>query len=190
LHNNRPIPQRISFYTPVANSIDLSTDYWTRNRTHILALGLKTGSSELRWIGHEPFRLTLTPYRAKYDSETRSERIDIVYEFSDRSPVMFVTYRITNLRTVAEDVEWYTHLEASVRTSHTFSNKSATTLDTMALGTSLIHRYQDPETAFAELFVSNLGLMPDAWGGWSHLKELPAPESDIGTAPGWSPGKR
>lgn len=177
LHNNRPIPQRISFYTPVANSIDLSTDYWTRNRTYISALGLKTASSELRWIGHEPFRLTLTPYRAIYDSETSSDRIEIVYEFSDRSPVMFVTYRITNLRTRTEDVEWYTHLEASVRTSHTFSNKSATTLDTLALGTSLIHRYQDPETAFAELFVSNVGLLPDAWGGWSHMKELPAPES-------------
>ena len=72
LHNNSPIPQRISFYTPVANSIDLSTDYWTRNRTHIIALGLKSGSSELRWIGQEPFRLTLTPYRAAYDSKTES----------------------------------------------------------------------------------------------------------------------
>jgi hypothetical protein len=27
-HESRPIPSRISFYYPVANSIDLSTDYW------------------------------------------------------------------------------------------------------------------------------------------------------------------
>ena len=29
-HHSRPVPTRISFYSPVANSVDLSTDYWQR----------------------------------------------------------------------------------------------------------------------------------------------------------------
>jgi hypothetical protein len=30
-HHSRPLPSRISFYAPVANSMDLSTDYWRRH---------------------------------------------------------------------------------------------------------------------------------------------------------------
>lgn len=176
LHKNRPLPQRISFYSPVANSIDLSTDYWTRHRTHAMILGLKTGGEATRWIGLEPFRLELTPYRASYSKETDSERIEILYRFSDRSPVMFVTYVVTNNRSQADVFEWYTHLEASVRTSHTFATKSSVTTETLAQGHSIIHRYQDPETANAELFVSNLGLQPVVRNTNSHLDTHPAPE--------------
>jgi len=176
LHKNRPLLQRISFYTPVANSIDLSTDYWTRHRTHAMALGLKIGSGTTRWIGLEPFQLELTPYRATYSKVTDSEGIDIVYRFSDRNPVMFVTYVITNNRSQTEDFEWYTHLEATVRTSHTFAIKSAVTTETLALGQSIIHRYQDPETANADVFVSNVGLQPVSHYTKSHLESYPAPE--------------
>ncbi len=176
LHKNRPLLQRISFYSPVANSIDLSTDYWTRNRTHAMILGLKTGGGSTRWIGLEPFRLELTPYRAFYSKETETERIEILYRFSDRSPVMFVTYIVTNNRPQAEDFEWYTHLEASIRTSHTFATKSSVTTETLDQGQTIIHRYQDPETANAELFVSNMGLQPVARNANSHLQTHPAPE--------------
>ena len=32
-HHSRSLPSRISFYYPVANSIDLSTDYWKRDES-------------------------------------------------------------------------------------------------------------------------------------------------------------
>lgn len=186
LHGNRPLPQRISFYSPVANSIDLSTDYWTRDRTFNTAVGLKTGEGPYRWVGTDPFPLRLTPYRAVYSASTATERIDIRYEFSDRSPVMFVTYVITNLREEPETFEWYTHLEATVRTSHTFDIKSTTSARFLTQGKAIVHAYQDPETAFAELFVSNVGWMPSEHSAFSHMSTLPTPEQwwlSLGAAP-------
>ncbi len=40
-HHGFPLPQRISFYYPAANSIDLSTDYWKRDSTFIMSVGIK-----------------------------------------------------------------------------------------------------------------------------------------------------
>lgn len=176
LHKNRPLPQRISFYSPVANSIDLSTDYWTRDRTYTTAVGLKSGSQDYRWIGLDAYPLVLTPYRAVYTSKSATEQIEIRYEFSDSSPVMVVTYVLTNLRAQAETFEWYTHLEASVRTSHTFDTKSATTATLLEQGQAIVHSYLDPETAHAELFVANVGWMPSERSAVSHLSAYPAPE--------------
>ena len=42
-HESRPIPSRISFYYPVANSIDVSTDYWKRGNSLPFALGIRAG---------------------------------------------------------------------------------------------------------------------------------------------------
>jgi len=41
-HQSRPLPSRISFYYPVANSIDLSTDYWKRYESQPLTATLLT----------------------------------------------------------------------------------------------------------------------------------------------------
>ena len=43
IHKSFPLLNRISFYYPVANSIDVSTDYWTREKFRIMSLGLKVG---------------------------------------------------------------------------------------------------------------------------------------------------
>lgn len=50
-HNSRPLPSRISLYYPVANSIDLSTDYWKRGDSRPVAVGMQVDEGERRWIG-------------------------------------------------------------------------------------------------------------------------------------------
>ena len=50
-HESRPLPSRISFYYPVANSIDLSTDYWKRGDSRPMAVGLQMDGGAPRWIG-------------------------------------------------------------------------------------------------------------------------------------------
>src|SRR3970040_3122563 len=59
-HHSFPVPQRISFYYPVANSIDLSNDYWKRDSTFIMALGLLE-NNKVEWMHTKPFQLNLTP---------------------------------------------------------------------------------------------------------------------------------
>ena len=48
LHHSSPLLQRISFFYPVANSLDESTDYWKRDTSFIMQLGLKTGTASKR----------------------------------------------------------------------------------------------------------------------------------------------
>ena len=38
IHKSFPLLNRISFYYPVANSIDISTDYWKRENFRIMSL--------------------------------------------------------------------------------------------------------------------------------------------------------
>ncbi|NIR65456.1 MAG: hypothetical protein GWN00_22265, partial [Aliifodinibius sp.] len=59
-HHSLPLPSRISFYYPVANSIDLSTDYWQRDQSHPFSVTLNF-DGEVREIGKEPFRYRYTP---------------------------------------------------------------------------------------------------------------------------------
>src|ERR1039458_7507317 len=61
-HESRPIPSRISFYYPVANSIDVSTDYWKRGNSLPFALGIRAGQETKRWLGREPWDYTLSPH--------------------------------------------------------------------------------------------------------------------------------
>ncbi|MBF8296415.1 MAG: hypothetical protein HW389_2960, partial [Bacteroidetes bacterium] len=50
-HESRPLPSRISFYYPVANSIDVSTDYWKRSASAPLAIAIRIGEKQKEWIG-------------------------------------------------------------------------------------------------------------------------------------------
>ena len=45
IHKSFPLLNRISFYYPVANSIDISEDYWKRENFRIMSIGLKVGNS-------------------------------------------------------------------------------------------------------------------------------------------------
>jgi hypothetical protein len=116
-HKSSPLAQRISFYYPVANSIDLSTDYWTRDKNHSMILGLKVGESEREWVGLDAFEYTLTPYNVSFHKEDDRKEINITYQFSKDSPAYIVTYEIQNNTDNSEDFEFYTGIEASLKTS-------------------------------------------------------------------------
>lgn len=94
-HHSSPLPQRISFYYPVANSIDLSTDYWTRDKSFSMVMGLKTGNEESKWIGFEPFEMELTPYEVTYTKKEEHHDISVNYQFSKNKPVVIITSLIT-----------------------------------------------------------------------------------------------
>ena len=63
MHKSSPLLNRISFFYPVANSIDMSTDYWKRDQSRILCFDLKIDNHARELIGIKPYEFSLTPYR-------------------------------------------------------------------------------------------------------------------------------
>ncbi len=160
LHHSSILPERISFYYPVANSIDLSTDYFHRDTTYIMKLGLKVGNGPKEWLGKESYDLNLTPYRAILKKKSGNKSIKVTYQFSKNDPAMIVTYEITNLGKKKQNFEFYTHLETSLHTSHTYAlkDKAETVFDK---NTSCVFAdFNDEETQYARVFVANAAEKP------------------------------
>tara|TARA_R110002124_G_scaffold120157_3_gene278051 strand:+ start:43255 stop:45837 length:2583 start_codon:yes stop_codon:yes gene_type:complete len=175
-HHSSPLPQRISFYYPVANSIDLSTDYWTRDKTVSMVMGLKTGDEDSKWIGFEPFEMELTPYEVTYTKKEEHHDITVNYQFSKDSPVVIITYTIKNTSSSSELYEFYTDLQASLRTSHTYATKDKAWSEFERKGNSIFINFEEEETQNVQLFATNYGLQPVAYSAVSSLDSLPATE--------------
>ena len=62
IHKSFPLLNRISFYYPVANSIDISEDYWKRENYRIMTVGLKVGDSPKRFLKNQIYKAKQTPY--------------------------------------------------------------------------------------------------------------------------------
>jgi Glycosyl hydrolase 36 superfamily, catalytic domain len=159
-HHSSPLLQRISFYYPVANSIDFSTDYWRRDTTCIMHLGLKIDDDKTELIGLNPFKLNLTPYYAVFQKEDAEKSIKISYNFCNSKPAMIVSYNITNLKKRKESFEFYTHLETSVKTCHTYALKDTAETKAEDNGNDIYTNFEDPQTQYAQVFVANAGLKP------------------------------
>ena len=96
-HHSFPVPQRISFYYPVANSIDLSTDYWKRDSTFIMALGLREDNKNIEWLNSESLEYDLTPYSVSFFKSDSTKSIKITYEFCNDKPAMVLTIELKNI---------------------------------------------------------------------------------------------
>jgi hypothetical protein len=160
MHHGSFLPERISFYYPVANSIDMSTDYFKRDTSFVIALGLKIGVGKKQWLGLEPVSYILNPYSVKFNDDNKERVIKISYEFCKTKPAMVIKFQITNKSKEAKQFEFYTHLETSLKTSHTYAlvNKAWTEYDRKS-GT-IYCNFDNEGTKNAEVFVSNAALMP------------------------------
>ena len=96
MHHSSPLLNRISLFYPVANSIDLSTDYWQRNDSRVMFLGLKVGRGPKEWVGLKPFAFRLTPYSVMFDTVDGSRAIQISYQFCKEKPAMVARLEITS----------------------------------------------------------------------------------------------
>lgn len=117
-HHTSPVIQRVSFYYPSANSLDQSTDYWKRDSSFIMAAGLKVDNKTL-WLNKEQFEVDYFPYKSYFKKKYPSFDISVNYEFMKNEPAFTITYIIVN-KSVKKTFEFYTDLEASLRTSHTY----------------------------------------------------------------------
>lgn len=178
LHHSSPLLQRISFFYPVANSLDESTDYWKRDTSFIMQLGLKIGNKKKELIGKEQFSFDLTPYSVKFHKNDAEKSIEISYRFAKTKPAMIIRYEIKNESNKENSFEFYTHLETALRTSHSFNliDKAWTEYDS---SNSVIYiNFDNPQTQSAQIFIANAGEKPSGFSTSSQLSGLMNPGNE------------
>jgi hypothetical protein len=173
MHHSSPLLNRISLFYPVANSIDLSTDYWQRSKSRVSFLGLKVGRGPKEWVGLKPFRFRITPYSVMFHSVDDRRAIQVSYQFCKEKPAMVARLEITSNLVEPALFEVYAHLEASLRTSHTYALIDQAWTEFDEVGSAIYVNYDDPATGFAQLFVANAGEQPASFATDSETLGLP-----------------
>lgn len=162
-HHSYPVPQRFSFYYPVANSIDLSTDYWRRDTTFAMDIGLKFGDQEVEWLSKQSLPFELTPFSVQFNKRDQEKAIDISYSFTKNKPAVVISYIITNKSDSEREIEFYTKHALSFRASHTFKLKNEIQAEVTEKGNVVYADYNDTETQNSQLFILNVGEKPTDW---------------------------
>ena len=163
IHKSFPLLNRISFYYPVANSIDISEDYWKRENFRIMSLGLKVGDSPKRLLKNQVYEVSQTPYSVSLVGSESDSEIKIQYEFCKNEPAMVVTYEITNRSMIEKEYEVYTRLETTLRTSHTYKIIESAFTEFQKQSSIIRTNYPFTETGNAQVFVMNAGLQPSSF---------------------------
>jgi hypothetical protein len=154
-HHSCPVPQRFSFYYPVANSIDLSTDYWKRDTTFVMDVGLKFGCSKTEWLNNQSLPFLLTPFSVDFKKEENEKTVEISYVFTKDKPALVITYSVTNNTKETKEIEFYTKLALSFRTSHSFKLSNIISKEVLENGRTVLINHNDSETQNAQMFIVN-----------------------------------
>ncbi len=178
LHHNSPALQRISFYYPAANSIDLSNDYWKRDSSFIMALGLKVGNASFDWLNLKHFQIDLTPYKVAFNKKEKNADVTIKYEFSKDKPALIITYQIINVGKNVDTFEFYTDLEANLKTSHSYKIIDKAWTEYSEKGNAVYINFYDDETMKAQIFAANGEEQPVKFSSKSILDSIPVKFND------------
>lgn len=154
-HHGSVEPSRISFFYPVANSIDLSGDYWTRGDNPVLTVRLKRPAIDL--AGETPYRCKLTPYSVTFMRDSKLIRISVSYRFCMDKPALVMMITLTNDSSAVEEFSLDTSLETSVKTSSTFALKDQVRQEYDADRNAIYATHREPETQNAVIFAVNAG---------------------------------
>lgn len=159
-HDSRPLPSRISFYYPVANSIDLSTDYWKRGDSHPMVAGVRVDSGPSQLIGKVPWEYILSPHKVTFARSEDGLDYSMTYEFGLQEP--FMAYRLTvkNAGTISRHVEAYVHLKTALRTCQTYTRFDSAWVSYDSAAMTSIARFPEPQTSAASVIVQNVGQPP------------------------------
>lgn len=177
-HNSSFLPQRISFYYPVANSIDMNTDFWKRDTSFIMAAGLKIGDSKKEWLNPTGNHISHTPYSVVFTKSDSAKTIKVAYNFAKTKPAMIIEITITNESKNNKEFEFYTSIEASIKTCHTYKLIPEAVSQFRPQDDALIFRYDNPETDNARLFMLNVGEKPISWNTKSSADITPHKSTD------------
>ncbi len=153
-HKSQPLPARISFYYPVANSLDLSTDYWERYNSQPLKMVLNTATGS-DTLGTEAWTYEYAPYFTRFHSEKNGYEMELSYHFGKDLPFMALELKIDGKpespEIISVDVSW----DLSIRTCHSYRWVQDVNQETSSY-TDLAVSYSDSGAADAALFIANI----------------------------------
>jgi len=159
-HHSYMIPQRISFFYPVANSIDRSQDYWKRDTSFVAEWYLKIGDGQPEIVGRKPVEFSLTPYSVDFFDRKSARDIDVSYHFCGEKPAMVVTYQIVSRQKAPAVLEFDTRLFTSIKTCHTYREiEQAEVVSDTTTGT-IFTNFPDADAHLTQVFVANAGEQP------------------------------
>lgn len=168
-----PLPAKIAFFYPVANTIDLVEATGGGEYPLALYLGIKVGDSEPELIGLKPFKRRLNPYSVDFYDSDKQKSVDISYNFCIGKPAMIVRIDITNKSDKTLPFEVYTHFDSLLMTCHTYNLKDKGWTEYDKTGRAVYINYDDSEAANAQVFIANAGEMPESFN--AEGKSCPAP---------------
>ncbi len=162
-HHSLPFPSRISFYYPVANSIDLSSDYWHRGeQSHPFTAMLSIdGKSEM--IGRAPAPYTWTPYMAVFDLEGEGYTGSVSYQFTETLPLMIMQLEVRNTGPEKRTFSLFLQLEMLLRTSHSFRLLNNAKVKSTEAGDGYLAYFDDVDADSTVIFLQNRGGGPVKW---------------------------
>lgn len=157
IHKSFPMINRISFYYPVANSIDISKDYWKRENYRIMSMGMKIEDAQKFLLENGPWKVIQSPYDVEFQKEIESTDVSIKYEFCKTKPVMVAEFIFTNKSDSTKSYEIFLGYEAVIRTSHTYNLIVNGKTRIRENGKLITVSYDTVETGNSEVFFYNVG---------------------------------
>jgi Amylo-alpha-1,6-glucosidase len=155
-HDSRPLPSRISFYYPVANSIDLSTDYWKRGDSKPFSVFVDI-DGRTDTLGNGPCVYSWTPYEADFTYSGNGYNALITYSFCDDTPFMVVRMVFTNLTSHKKTFRVRTALSMVLRTCQTYAWRKGTAQRYSENGNVCIADFKYVDTDSTAVIVANAG---------------------------------
>lgn len=157
-HRSQMIPQRISFYYPVANSIDHNKDFWHRDTSFVMNWQLFANDDSTIVLGRNPVDIELNPYSVKFIEKRENLEITASYRFCFEKPAMVLLISIKNLLKEPSRIHFETNLKTPIKTCHTYQllDESVVNFDENTIYTN----FPNIEADSATIFVSNAGLIP------------------------------
>lgn len=163
MHRGAPRLNRISFFYPVANSIDASLDYWQREKYHVQSLGIKIDDHPIEWLEAEPWASRFTPYSADFTRMDRTKTIAVRYRFCLEKPAFVTEIEITSHEPETRSFEFFVRQDLMLRTCHSYHLIKPTHLQVDSAAATITAGFDDPETQFAEIFVTDADEIPAQW---------------------------
>lgn len=158
-HHSRPLPARISFYYPVANSIDLSIDYWKRDESRPLSLVIKT-AERLDTLETQSLSYKYTPYTVQFEKKDSLYHVTISYHFCDDLPLVVWKINLKNVSQKSREYQLHTFLKMVLRSCHSYQWIEESRGEYRHSGAEYVSYFDNSQVDSAVIFVTHPGQKP------------------------------
>lgn len=162
-HRSRSVPSRISFFTPVANSLDIARDYWTRDTTSVFTFGFESERG-VDTLGLASGTYRWTPLSAEFQTMMGELSARVTYGFGEANPAMQVRIALENPVDMPIKGQFSIQMNTPLHSCHTYGTFYPAAMNSVEDGVVLDYPYVDTDSASVFL------LWPDQSVSWTLQK--------------------